>query len=129
MKFFKQNITKFEIFSKRWNIYIKRKLRTFLIHVQIEKYDFFSKKRKFLTFLDFYPKGDSLMLKLRNHFFGFFKIWFSFFKKWPLWDLANVKRNKVIKFGDSNHQNMKIPDWIWSSGPDLAPLIRNRVKR
>ena len=67
------------------------------------------------------------MLKLRNHFFGFFKNWFSFFKKWPLWDLANVKRNKVMKFGNSNHQNVKMPDWVWSSGPDLAPLSRNRV--
>ena len=34
-----------------------------------------------------------------------------------------------MKFGDTNHQNVKIPDWIWSSGPDLAPLSRNRVKK
>ena len=33
-----------------------------------------------------------------------------------------------MKFGDSNYQNVKMPDWIWSSGPDLAPLSRNRVK-
>ena len=33
-----------------------------------------------------------------------------------------------MKFGNSNHQNVKMPDWIWSSGPDLAPLSRNRVK-
>ena len=32
-----------------------------------------------------------------------------------------------MKFGNSNHQNVKMPDWIWSSGPDLAPLSRNRV--
>ena len=33
-----------------------------------------------------------------------------------------------MKFGDSNHQNLKIPDWNWSSRPDLAPISRNRVK-
>ena len=34
-----------------------------------------------------------------------------------------------MKFGDSNHQNVKMPDRIWSSGPDLAPHSRNRVKQ
>ena len=34
-----------------------------------------------------------------------------------------------MKFGDSNHQNVKMPDWIWSSGPDLAPRSMNRVKK
>ena len=67
------------------------------------------------------------MLKLPNQFFGFFKNWFPFFNKWLLWDLANVKRNKVMKFGNSKHQNVKMSDWIWSSGQDLAPLSRNRV--
>ena len=33
-----------------------------------------------------------------------------------------------MKFGNSNHQNVKMPDWLWSSRPDLAPLSRNRVK-
>ena len=33
-----------------------------------------------------------------------------------------------MKFGNSNHQNVKMPHWIWSFGPDLAPLSRNRVK-
>ena len=89
---------------------------------------FFQKREKFWFFKIFIQRGDPLMLKLPNHFFLFFKNWFSFFKKWPLWDLTNVKRNKVMKFGNSNHQNVKMPDWIWSSGPDLAPLSRNRVK-
>ena len=89
---------------------------------------FFQKREKFWFFKIFIQRGDPLMLKLPNHFFGFFKNWFSFFKKWPLWDLANVKRNKVMKFGDSNHQNLKMPDWNWSSRPDLAPISRNRVK-
>ena len=32
-----------------------------------------------------------------------------------------------MKFGYSNHQIVKMLDWVWSSGPDLAPLSRNRV--
>ena len=32
-----------------------------------------------------------------------------------------------MNFGNFNHQNVKMPDWIWSSRPDLAPLSRNRV--
>ena len=127
--FFKQNIKKFEIFSKRLNIYIKRKQRTFLIHIQLQKYDFFQKREKFRFFSIFNLRGDPLILKVPYHIFGFFKNWFSFFKKWPLWDLANVKRNKVMKFGYSNHQIVKMLDWVWSSGPDLAPLSRNRVNR
>ena len=55
---------------------------------------FFQKREKIWFFSIFIQRGDPLMLKLPNHFFLFFKTWFSFFKKWPLWDLANVKETK-----------------------------------
>ena len=29
-----------------------------------------------------------------------------------------------MNFGDSSPQTVKMPDWIWSSGPDMAPLSR-----
>ena len=43
--------------------------------------------------------------------------------------MENVERNKVMKFGNSNHQNEKMPDWIPTFGPDLAPLSRNKVNK
>ena len=33
-----------------------------------------------------------------------------------------------MNFGDSSHQIIKMPEWIWSSWPDIAPLSRKRVK-
>ena len=32
-----------------------------------------------------------------------------------------------MSLSDSNHQTVEMPDWIWPSGPDLAPLSWNRV--
>ena len=32
-----------------------------------------------------------------------------------------------MNFGDSSPQTMKIKDWIWSFGPDMAPFSGNRI--
>lgn len=94
--------------------------------MQVEKYDFFLKEKNFDFFPSLSKRGDPLILKLSNHLFKFVKKWLLF--KWPHWDLENVKRNKVMKFGNSYHQIVKMPDWILLSGPDLTPLSRNSFK-
>ena len=60
-------------------MHIKRKLRTFLIHILVQKYDFFSKKRKILIFLDCYPKGGSFDFETAKSFFWILQKFISFF--------------------------------------------------
>ena len=42
--------------------------------------------------------GDPLMLERPKIFFPIFQNFNFFFEKWLQWDLANVERNKVMKF-------------------------------
>ena len=66
--------------------------------------------QKIFYFFYFYPKGGPFNVETAKSDFWIFQKFIFFFQKLPLWDLANVKRNKVMKFGDSNRQNVKMTD-------------------
>ena len=90
---------KFEILTKTHVIYIKRKLRTCKIQIQVEKVWFVTKKLEKNNFQNFFFKGGTLWCRSgRKTFFRFFKFSKFFFEKWPQWDIINVERNKVMKY-------------------------------
>ena len=75
MKIFMQKYVKIENFWYMRVIYIKRKLRTCTIQIQREKVWFFPKKKFFLIFSIFFPKGGPFDVKIvKKFFFRFSKI-------------------------------------------------------
>ena len=89
----------FEIFTKTHVIYIKRKLRTCKMQIQVEKVWFVTKKMEKNNFEKKNFKGGTLWSRNgRKKKFPFFKFSKFFFEKWLQWDVANVDRNKVMKF-------------------------------
>ena len=88
-----------KILTKNHVIYLKRKLRTCRIQIQVEKVWFVTKKLEKNNFQKFFFKGGTLWCRNgRKTFFRFFKISKFFFEKWPQWDVSNVERNKVMKY-------------------------------
>ena len=88
-----------KILTKTPVIYLKRKLRTCRIQIQIEKVWFIAKKIEKKNFQIFFFKGGTLWCRNdRKNFLRFFKFSKIFFEKWPQWDITNVERNKVMKF-------------------------------
>ena len=79
-----------KIFTKTHVIYLKRTLRTCRMQIQVEKAWFVTKKWKKLIL-----KKKPERLKKKIPFFKFSKF---FFEKWLQWDVANIDRNKVMKF-------------------------------
>ena len=75
MKIFMQKYVKIENFWYMRVIYIKRKLRTCTIQIQREKVWFFPKKKFFLIFSIFFPKGGPFDVKIvKKNFFRFSKV-------------------------------------------------------
>ena len=88
-----------KILTKTHVIYLKRKLRTCKMQIQVEKVWFVTKKMEKFNFEKKNFKGGTLWCRNgRKFFFPFFKISKFFFEKWLQWDVANVDRNKVMKF-------------------------------
>ena len=88
-----------KILTKTHVIYLKRKLRTCRIQIQVEKVWFVTKKLEKNNFQNFFFKGGTLWCQSgRKTFFRFFKFSKFFFEKWPQWDIINVERNKVMKY-------------------------------
>ena len=82
----KNSIVKSEILKiltkKTPVIYLKRKLRTCRIQIQVEEVEFVTEKRKKIFLISFFQRGDPLMLeRSKNTFFSFSKLQF-FFEKW-----------------------------------------------
>ena len=89
----------FEIFTKTHVIYIKRKLRTCKMQIQVEKVWFVTKKMEKNNFEKKNFKGGTLWSRNgRKKKIPFFKFSKFFFEKWLQWDVENVERNKVMKF-------------------------------
>ena len=88
-----------KIFTKTHVIYLKRKLRTCKMQIQVEKVWFVTKKMEKNNFeKKKFQRGDPLMSERSKKKFPFFKISKFFFEKWLQWDVANVERNKLMKF-------------------------------
>ena len=88
-----------KILTKTHVIYLKRKLRTYKIKIQVEKVWFVTKKMEKFNFEKKNFKGGTLWSRNgRKKKFPFFKFSKFFFEKWLQWDVANVDRNKVMKF-------------------------------
>ena len=86
-------------FTKTHVIYLKRKLRTYKMQIQVEKVWFVTKKMEKINFEKKNFKGGTLWSRNgRKKKFPFFKFSKFFFEKWLQWDVANVDRNKVMKF-------------------------------
>ena len=84
---------KFEILTKTHVIYIKRKLRTCKIQIQVEKVWFVTKKLEKNNFQNFFFKGGTLWCRSgRKTFFRFFK-----FSKFFFWKMAPMGHNKCRK--------------------------------
>ena len=84
------------LWTKTHVIYLKRKLRTWRIKIQVEKVWFVPKTWKNLILKK--NSNGPLMSERPPKKFQFFKISKFFFEKWHQWDMANVQRNKVMKF-------------------------------
>ena len=63
-----------------------------------KKYDLLLKKWKNLILKKKFQRGDPLMSERPKKKFPFFKFSKFFFEKWLQWDVANVDKNKVMKF-------------------------------
>ena len=90
---------------KIWKFCAKSMLYTSkesLEHVEFrfrtKKYDNLKKNPIFDFFLIFIQRGDPLVSERKISFFWIFKIFKSFFEKWPQGVLGNDKRNKVMKY-------------------------------
>ena len=70
-----------KILRKTDVIYLKRKLRTCRIQIQVEIVYFFIKKQKILIFSIFFPKGGPFGVKTVKIFFSIFKNFITFFSK------------------------------------------------
>ena len=94
-------MSKLKIFWYMRVIYIKRKLRTCTIQIQKEKVWFFPKKKFFLTFSNFFPKGGPFDVKIvKNRF--------SIFQKFQ-------KQNWKMTFtGPFKHEQKQSHEFWWS---------------
>ena len=70
-----------KFFCKTYVIYIKRKLRTCRIQIQVEKVWFFGKEPKFLDFWIFFPKGGPFGVETVKFFFSIFQNFIILFSK------------------------------------------------
>ena len=86
----------FKILSFKGVMYLKWKLRTCTIQIELEKVGFISKKTKNFKIFRFSPKARGPPKIFDVKFFQFFE---KQTPKLAFWDLANMERNKVRKFG------------------------------
>ena len=94
--FLKTSKTAFSILSYRNIMYLKRKLRTCRIEIQLEKVWFHLEKLYFFRFLRILHQ---IWFKYHNFFqVQFLKIFENESKKWLYQDLSKVHRNKVMKW-------------------------------
>ena len=66
-------------------------------------------QQRILGFFSIFCQKNPLMLKFPKFSIWIFQNLISFFQKWPFWDLANVKTDKVLNLGASKHQTVKMP--------------------
>ena len=111
--FSSQKWSKFQILSYRCVIYLKRKLRTCTIKIQLES-KISHKKIDFLRFFDFSPNARGPLKIFDIQFSEIFK---KKILKWLVWDLSGMKRNKVKNFGKSRPIPAETPECFVSSGP------------
>ena len=100
-KFSCKNMSKFKIFWYMRVIYIKRKLRTCTIQIQKEKVWFFPKKKFFLIFSIFFPKGGPFYVEIVKNFFSVFQ---KFWKQNP----------KMTFMGPFKHKQKQSHEFWWS---------------
>ena len=86
----------FKILSFKGVMHLKWKLRTCTIQIELEKVGFISKKTKNFKIFRFSPKARGPPKIFDVKFFQFFE---KQTPKLAFWDLANMERNKVRKFG------------------------------
>ena len=90
---------KLKILTKTHVIYLKRKLRTCKMQIQVEKVWFVTKKMEKNNFeKKKFSKGGPFEVGTVEKKIQFFKFSKFFFEKWLQWDVANIDRNKVMKF-------------------------------
>ena len=65
---------------------------------RLKKYDLLLKKWKKLILKKKFQRGDPLKSERLKKKIPFFKFSKYFFEKWLQWDVANIDRNKVMKF-------------------------------
>ena len=95
--FSSQKRSKFQILSYKSVLYLKRKLRTCTMQIQLKKVIFIAKKEIFFRFSDFSPKARGPLKIFDVQFSDIFK---KKFQKLVLWDLSGIERNKVRNFGE-----------------------------
>ena len=100
-KFSCKNMSNFKIFWYMRVIYIKRKLRTCTIQIQREKVWFFPKKKFFLIFSIFFPKGGPFYVEIVKNFFSVFQ---KFWKQNP----------KMTFMGPFKHKQKQSHEFWWS---------------
>ena len=86
----------FKILSFKGVMHLKWKLRTCTIQIELEKVGFISKKTKNFKIFRFSPNARGPPKIFDVNFFQFFE---KQTPKLAFWDLANMERNKVRKFG------------------------------
>ena len=86
----------FKILSFKGVMHLKWKLRTCTIQIELEKVGFISKKTKKFKIFRFSPNARGPPKIFDVNFFQFFE---KQTPKLAFWDLANMERNKVRKFG------------------------------
>ena len=98
--FSSQKSSKFQILSYKSVMYLKRKLRTCRIQIQVEKVWFFGKKPKFLDFWIFFPKGGPFGVETVNFFFSIFQNFITLF-------------SKIASLGPNRYWNKQSHEFWW----------------
>ena len=110
-----------KIFTKTHVIYLKRKLRTCKMQIQVEKVWFVTKKMEKKNWKKKFQRGDPLKSERLKKKIPFFKFSNFFFEKWLQWDVANIDRNKVMKFELISSIHQEITRDNQSGGVFLTP--------
>ena len=116
--FSSEKTSKLQILSYKRVIYLKRNLRTYTKQIQPEKIRFFAKKGIFFNFFNFsrHARGPPKIFDVQ-----FSKNFQKKFKKWLLWDLSILERNKVMSFGELSPDPVEMADGFMVGGAIMAP--------
>ena len=113
MKIFKQKKVKISNFELQKRYIPQKKAKNIYNSDSARKSVNFCKKKKFFSIFLIFATCSRTPWNFRCSIFQKFQ---KKSKKWLCWDLSNIERNKVMKFGESSPNPMEMADRFWPSG-------------